>query len=704
MIILKELKIKDFISHEKTDIKFDENSKILVDGKSGSGKSSITEAILWVLYGKGRSDNRSLVRRGSKTATVSLKLNDGPKETIITRSVSSTGKNTLSITQNTGSEGQFLPINRTGAKETQEWIESDFLRASYELFTNSIAYPQDNENSFVKASASKRKDLLLEIVRAGNFDELYTKARNLITLNEKENAVTSYKIEELTQKIAETKDIVDKIDIYKDETKDLTVKIDKKVNEEEFLTKKLNDISSIQQKINDKKALITSYIESLEKIENQEKKDGETLEEHKKLDIDSAKGDLEKSVVLQQQINEMETLLRENATNTMKMNALLADKPNVVDFTKDIENINKQIIPLLKDSDSCPAGDKCPFILPIKSHIEFLSGQIKEKNEITKNQKEALTFWEKRYTELVPLRDDSNIYEGIKKNKEEIVELEKSRDILTRNAVFKETLKEIDARKIVNKEEIFKLNNYLVSMNKDIEEFKTDLVEYNPDKLNLDISTLRMEIKGLRDSYISASGMLLMAQNGVKTLKKCKDDISDLKAVLSVKNEENESLSLLKEAFGSKGIKSVIVDYIIPQLEDRINKVLSQMSDFSIRLDTQKDRADGEGIKEGLFITVLNETGEEMSFDNYSGGEKNRIIIAISEGLSSLTSNFGFRLMDEMIVGLNSEMVSDFIEVLIKLQKKYPQILFISHIPECKEVFENIITVIKKNGISTIKK
>ena len=163
-----------------------------------------------------------------------------------------------------------------------------------------------------------------------------------------------------------------------------------------------------------------------------------------------------------------------------------------------------------------------------------------------------------------------------------------------------------------------------------------------------------------------------------------------------------ECLKLIKEAFGSKGVKAVVVDWMIPQLEERINELLSQLSDFKIRLDTQQIKADEEGIKEGLWITVINDMGEELPFDSFSGGEKVKITIAISEALSSLQNSIGWRLMDENIVSLDKESTESFVEVLTKLQDRFPQLLMISHLEEIQDLFENRIIITKVNGISKI--
>ena len=127
------------------------------------------------------------------------------------------------------------------------------------------------------------------------------------------------------------------------------------------------------------------------------------------------------------------------------------------------------------------------------------------------------------------------------------------------------------------------------------------------------------------------------------------------------------------------------------------------MSDFRIRLDTQQSRADIEdGIKEGLFITVKNSEGVELPISNLSGGEGVKVSMAISEGLASLGNSVGFRILDECINSLDNESTQSFVEVLLKLQENFPQVLCISHICSVKDIFEKRLNCVKINGISKI--
>lgn len=702
MILLKELKLNNFLSHESTTLDFGETEKLLLGGRSGSGKSSITEAVLWGLFGKGRTDNRSLVRRGARSATVSLKLVDGSKETLVTRSVSSTGKNTLIITQNTGSKGQFLPIERVGIKDCQDWIEDRFLKASYELFTNSVAYPQENENSFVKANVSKRKDLLLEIVHAGNFDQLYEKARIALASNELDNAVAISKMSGLDETIKSGKIVADKYDSHKKTHDEASTQIDLLSVSEKNLEKQMNDITQVSKQISDKKRMKEMVLSSIHNIDFQLSSDKRIVEEHNRIDITAARKNIEDVKKLSTEAESIERSLKDDALAQLKINAHLSNKPSVFDYTKDIENLNKRLIPLIKDMGKCPAGDACPFVVPIKGQVEFLTQQIEEKAAKSVAEQIALEEWQKEYVKLVPPTDSTTQYNRLSKIREEIKVLSESQKVVIEYESFEKTSSEILIREMKLNEEKKVHDGEILSIDKEIKDLEQALAVFDSNKINSDLATIRTSIKQLQDMKNEALAGMLMANEAAKAIEQATTVLTELKIGILKAGEDKESLELLKEALSPRGIKAVVIDYLVPQLEERINAVLAQMSDFRIRLDTQKATVDEEGVKEGLFITVLNDRKEELPFASYSGGEKVKITIAISEALASLMNQIGFRIMDENIVSLDRESTEGFVVVLTKLQEKFSQLLVISHLQEVKDIFEKQVTIIKTNGISKI--
>jgi exonuclease SbcC len=702
MILLNEITIKNFLSHEDTQIKFNETEKILLDGRSGSGKSSITEAIIWVLYGKGRSDNRSLVRRGSKSASVSIKFSMGDVQTIITRSVSLAGKNTLTVTQNTGGQGQFLPIGRVGIKDTQDWIEKDFLKASYELFTNSVAYPQENENSFVKSNASKRKDLLLEIVRAGDFTELYEKTRDIINVNKLDNAGALIRIEALECSVKINQETANLHDHYKEINEKTTEELNSFVLTEKELEKKLNNISSIGTQLAEAKRMKIKFTDAIIDIDIQLDFDQKQLQEHNKIDIETARKEIEEIETLTKEVIEIENSLKENSLIQQRVNALLANKPSVHNYDQEIDEINRRLIPLIKETGKCPAGDACPFVIPINGQIQFLTDQITDKESKSKKEQMALIEWDKDFALIPPTKDTTESYKRLQDIKSKINILSSSKEMILRYEVFAKTMQDIYTKADRLNKSKMDYNLEILSTEKLIKELEELLILQDPNKINIDLSNIRNTIEKLRKTKEEAAIGVSLALSAIETVKTATASLQSLKQGVKQAQENEESLELLKEALSPRGIKAVVIDYLVPQLEERINNILEQMSDFRIRLDTQKATADEEGVKEGLFITVINDLREELSFSNYSGGEKVKITIAISEALASLMNQIGFRIMDENIISLDKESTEGFVIVLEKLQEKFPQLLVISHLQEVKDIFEKQIKIIKTNGVSKI--
>lgn len=704
MILLKTLQLNNFISHESTTIYFKDNEKILLDGKSGSGKSSITESIIFALYGRGRSENRSLIRRGAKMASVSLTVSEGHTIYIITRSVSSNGKNALAITfNNSESEGKnFLPIEKTGLKDHQEWLEKTLLKASYELFTNSICYPQENENSFVKANAARRKDLLLEIVQAENFDDLYVKARNAITVNELDSAANTANLATTEEVIKESKVFIDDIEKHQKAFNGAKFMMDSFNLAEKELEKQLNDISQVSRQLSDKKQLFKMTENALSLLEIRIKDSLKEIDKHHEIDIENAKDDLKILEILKKEVEGLERDLNDSAINQQQINAHLANKPTVFDYTREIEEMNKRLIPLVGETGKCPAGDKCPFVKPIQGQIDFLSDQITIKTNKMKEGEGLLKTWEQQLMSSPPAKDVTDLYQKLKDIKEEMTRLAKANDVIEEYNTFELNLTELNVQIVHWSDEMEAKQREMDKINKEIFELEKILSNFDSNKINQKISETRLNKVDVQKTLDTATYGIKMGESATIRLKEATGVINRLKSTLHKAVEDKEALELLKEALSPRGVKAVIIDYLVPQLEDRINGVLAQMSEFRIRLDTQKATADEEGVKEGLFITVINDRMEELPFAAYSGGEKVKITVAISEALASLMNQIGFRIMDENIVSLDRESTEGFVDVLAKLQIKFPQLIVVSHLQEVKDLFEKQVMIIKANGVSKI--
>lgn len=696
MITLRNLKLHNFLSHEDTELSFEENQKLLIDGNSGSGKSSILEAIIWAFYGTGRSSNTSLIRRGADKAVVELTIDNDGSEVVIKRTVTKT-KHSVEITI----DGVSHPL--TGVRELQNYIETELTGASYTLFVNSIAYLQGGAESFVGQNAGARKELLLEIIKTIDFDTYYERVK--VKINEAElsevSIKTSLESSEMNLQIAETNvedkaskeaEIVaseEKLAAYEAEKAQLEKQLEGSKERKETITAQEHEVISLKSRINELETLIASTENRVNAYKDKTdipeedvvKLSEERASEQKKLDD-----------------------VRESITNIAKINAeratMLQNKPVDRGFESVISALAVEIAEM-GSHNSCPEGEACPNFAATMSRI---TDKKQEKTRIEaayEQYKTDIASWQAKFDLMqeVPVSE---------------LQLEEKRLSLS-VTVLDERIKKQEARKAA----IEQVDVLRGSMNGLVAELGDKTIKLTAAQVKLD------ELKKHGDSQEEIKAQLRVDElNALMTLTKNKikgdtqdlgiiksyeekipvyiEEIKEKKGKLAVIETNLKQLTLLKDAFGSKGIRALVIDYIIPELEEKINEILSQMSEFRVILDTQQEKASGDGNKEGLFITIVNDMGEEMPFENYSGGEKLKIVVAITEALATL-QKCGFRLFDETWVGLDEVSLESFSHVLDTLLDRFPQVICVSHLTEIKSAFENSVKIIKHNGISHVE-
>jgi len=705
MITLKNLKINNFISHKETEISFNDETKVLLDGKSGAGKSSVVEAIIWGLYGVARCPNKDLVLRGEKTSTVAIVLFDNNENIYyeIKRSTTDKAKNTLIISKSENGT-DYSPVECNGARETQAWIENDLLHASYTLFVNSIASPQNNNSNFVDQTASKRKDLLLEIANIKDFDLYYSRARELLSLKNEEKARLSTAIEGLSKRINENE-----LAICDEE--DLRLTVHKKEIEKtkyttqlELLIAEKSKLGDFSADINRIKAYITDARYNINTVNAKTKTCFDKITNIKTVVLPSIEP-LRNKISAMDTIKERGDFLRNKAylesERSSKLLAVMADKPQDRDYDGEIMDLNKRLIPLIKETGTCPSGDACPFVQPIKSQIKYLEDQIGEKTQKSSELEKAKANYSSKILALGP----SLVTE------EERIEL---RDITSKLSSSNSDVAELAKLELMVSSlpglelELTQLNNDGDKIIKEISNLELELSQKEEAQKGVDTTIFDLRDKELRSNISSISTDISLVLYKIESSIKAKEKIEEITKEMSqlVKKEFEveltiENISIVKDAFGSKGIKTVAIDYLIPRLEDKINEILSKLSEFRVRLDTQKGSSDGENVIEGLFINIINDRGEQLEYSSYSGGERLKISVSINEALASL-QKCGFRIFDELFVGLDEDSVQHFADVMDQLQSKFKQIMCISHLRTIKDLFDEKINIIKINGVSKI--
>jgi len=207
--------------------------------------------------------------------------------------------------------------------------------------------------------------------------------------------------------------------------------------------------------------------------------------------------------------------------------------------------------------------------------------------------------------------------------------------------------------------------------------------------LNSD-QTLKDKILEERGGYQSKFGQCLK-------LGKEKKEIS--KELEKSRKEQNIYEKLII-AFGKNGIQALIIENVLPEIEEEANDLLAKLTNNStqISIESLRDLKSG-GIKETLDIKISDELGIR-DYELYSGGEAFRIDFSLRIALSKLlTRRAGTKLrtlvMDEGFGTQDEEGIDNLVQAIQSISEDFDKILIITHLESLKDAFPTRIEVTK---------
>lgn len=182
-------------------------------------------------------------------------------------------------------------------------------------------------------------------------------------------------------------------------------------------------------------------------------------------------------------------------------------------------------------------------------------------------------------------------------------------------------------------------------------------------------------------------------------------ELKTLEQSASTIREEHKYLSIVVDMFGNGGIKSRIIDCVLPFLQGRTQKYLDLLSDskISVSFSTTKELKKG-GTKNELLVNAMNSQGADVYKGN-SAGEKQRIDLSIGWALGDLAASrsskrIRLKVCDEIFTHIDSTGADALFKLLNKAAEEYESVFCITHDTNLQSQFTNVITVVKRGNSS----
>ncbi len=208
------------------------------------------------------------------------------------------------------------------------------------------------------------------------------------------------------------------------------------------------------------------------------------------------------------------------------------------------------------------------------------------------------------------------------------------------------------------------------------------------------------KVETARRAEREARDRMIAAKQRLETCDRLAGELEGWRKEKARLEEEKSLYRELQTAFGRNGIPAMIIEAILPEIEEEANRILQRLTDgrLTVRFRSQKETKSGT-VQETLDILISDE-GEERPYENFSGGERFRVDFAIRLALSRILarrSGTPLRLLvvDEGFGSQDQAGRERLIEALNAVKDEFSTVLIISHLEEFQDAFPVRIEVRK---------
>ena len=219
MILFERIRWKNFLStgNHFTEVNFTKTENTLIIGNNGAGKSTILDALTFVLFGKSfRNINKpQLVNSiNEKDCLVEIEFKISSSEFKIRRGIKPA---IFEIYKN----GELFNQDASSS-EQQKWFEQSVLKMNFKSFTQIVILGSSNFVPFMQLSAANRREVIEDLLDIKIFSSMTNIVKEKIRAVRDDVRTLTLKKESLQDKVRMQNDFIQEIESRSKE--DITTK------------------------------------------------------------------------------------------------------------------------------------------------------------------------------------------------------------------------------------------------------------------------------------------------------------------------------------------------------------------------------------------------------------------------------------------------------------------------------------------------
>ena len=266
MIKFKKIKWKNFLStgDQWTEINFQKSNTTLIIGSNGAGKSTVLDALTFVLFNKPfrKITKSQLVNNvNEKDCRIEIQFSVGTREYRVVRGIKPSifeiwvGDNMLN--------------QSAAANDQQKYLESNILKLNYKSFTQIVVLGSSSFIPFMQLSAPNRREVIEDLLDIRIFSAMNSVVKDKLRHLRDDIKILELRKESLTDKVSMQKKFIEEIESRgKQDIKEKVEKKDKFGSEIITLTTQNESLNDSVSGLNQKQEKVTGASKTLLKLNN----------------------------------------------------------------------------------------------------------------------------------------------------------------------------------------------------------------------------------------------------------------------------------------------------------------------------------------------------------------------------------------------------------------------------------------------------